>query len=150
MIVNTLSSNCDGGYMPLTGGTMTGIATLYAGSTLSASPTSTDNSSKITTTAWIHNHLFIAMASKDDITVPAYGSGGTTTGTMSIARTDCTPIGICGYYLVNASSSGTRSQYCTVLEFMFSGTTCSYKISNSTTVGAAKVQLRVYPLYRRA
>lgn len=150
MIINTIISSNGNGCMPLTGGTMTGIATLYTGSSLSASPASTDNSSKITTTAWINDHLFVPMVLKDNITVKAYGQGGTGTGTISIAREGATPIGISGFYLANASSSGARSQYCTVLNFSFSGTTCSYKISNDTTIGDAKVQLRVYPIYRRS
>ena len=58
-----------------------------------------------------------------------------------------TPIGVVGYSIINASSSGTRYTYCTVTRCRLSGDSVKATIVNRSTAGAAKVLLTVDVLY---
>jgi hypothetical protein len=79
----------------------------------------------------------------DNISVTA---NGYKEGTISIAKTGYTPIGVLDMYIDNASSSGSGSSFVTFYRSYISGTTYYYGI-RSVTSSATKVRVYATILY---
>ena len=68
--------------------------------------------------------------------------------TVSISKTGYTPIGLVGWEIANASSSGTNRTKCFLFRYYISGNTLYYSIGNYST-SSAKVRLYAQILYKK-
>lgn len=95
------------------------------------------------------NKLFkIATCSKDNISI---SKSSTASGDITpTAYTGYTPIGVIGYNLNSASSSGANLTNCVPLEIYFSSGTVSYQIKNNNSSSAAKIKVVARVLYVRS
>ena len=96
--------------------------------------------------------ITVHYVQEDNISVPAATSSSMgVNSSISIPATISgrayTPIGVVGYSIINASSSGTRYTYCTVTRCRLSDDSVKATIVNRSTAGAAKVLLTVDVLY---
>lgn len=81
----------------------------------------------------------------DNITVSSYIQDRT----IDVTKSGYVPIGVCGFRVGNASSSGTGSSYISVYRLELSDdTTVTYAMRNNNS-SSAKVKLWVYVLYRQ-
>lgn len=81
----------------------------------------------------------------DNITVSNYIQDMT----IDVTKSGYTPIGVCGFRVGNATSSGTNSSYISVYRLELSDTnTVTYAMRNYAS-GSAKVKLWAYVLYRK-
>lgn len=85
---------------------------------------------------------------KDNVSVN--GSGTTyTDGNASIAKTGYTPLGVVGFRVINASSSGANGANVVISHAYISGTTAYFRVKN-TASSAAKVRVYFTILYAKA
>ena len=145
MILNTGASSSVDGALPLSGGVMTGAVSLYSGSTISGSIANGANDNKIISTAWVQNQYYTASTTKDNFSI---ANGSTASGTVSVAKTGYTPIGIVGMDVSNASSSGASwsTTYCYI--WYLSGTTVNFSFRNYNSI-TAKIKIVFSVLYKR-
>lgn len=81
----------------------------------------------------------------DNITV---SSTSTTDQSVSIAKSGYTPLGVIGFSVVNASSSGTASNNAATAFCYLDGSTCKMRVRNVGTA-TMKVKLGVQILYKK-
>lgn len=90
----------------------------------------------------------IANCTKDNISI---SKTSTASGTITpTAYTGYTPIGVIGYDLNNASSSGQNLTTCVPLAIYFSSGTVSYQIRNNSSANTAKIKVIARVLYVRS
>ena len=90
--------------------------------------------------------LVVDNAIEDNISIDASGAANKT---FSCAKTGYTAIGVVGFSVANASSSGSNASYAVVRGcFLASATTVTIYIRNDFNA-AAKVKATVYVLYRK-
>ena len=80
---------------------------------------------------------------QDNVTINANSYGN---GSLSVAKTGYTPVGIVGMHLENASSSGVNNTYCACHSFYLSGTTAYWIVKNNHTA-TAKIKVTATILY---
>lgn len=68
-------------------------------------------------------------------------------GSVSVAKTGYTPLGVITLFFSNASSGGARYTYVDCVSFELSGTTVNYRLYNRNS-NTAKVQLTIRVLYK--
>lgn len=91
--------------------------------------------------------LTVDQVSADNISVSA--NSATSTTAITATKAGYTPIGVVGWFITSASSSGTNAnQVVPNLLRVTSATQVSYVLRNVAT-GTAKVKLTVYVLYRK-
>ena len=93
------------------------------------------------------NLLKVVATTKDNISI-AKATTGSDTFTVS-SQTGYTPVGIVGFDLSNASSSGTGVGSVVPLQIQLSGSTVSWQIRNNHSSTAAKISLQVFVLYAK-
>ena len=90
----------------------------------------------------------VATCSKDNISI---SKASTASGDITpTAYTGYTPIGVIGYDLNSASSSGVNLSSCVPLAIYFSSGTVSYQIRNNNSSSAAKIKIIARVLYVRS
>lgn len=82
----------------------------------------------------------------DDKTISGSNYGN---GSLSVAKTGFTPIGIVGMHLQNATNSGSNNTLCAVHSFYLSGTT-AYWIVRNTGSSQAKIKVTATILYAKS
>lgn len=95
--------------------------------------------------------LSVSTVTADNISIAAAGSAGNyqyTDGSVSCARSGYTPLGIVGFQINNATSSGTGSPAPFLAISDISGTTLSYRLTNYRTA-AIKVKVIFSVLYKK-
>lgn len=87
-----------------------------------------------------------STVSKDNQTI---AGSGTKYGTITIdaSKSGYTPIGVLGYDISNASSSGANSSYISVYEARISGSNVSISVRNNHSSAAAKIKVAATVLY---
>lgn len=146
MILNTVANDLVENALPLSGGTMTGAVSLYSDSTISGNVADGTNDNKIISTTWVQGQYYTADTTKDNFSIPR---GSTASGTVSVAKTGYTPIGVVGMNVSNASSSGQSwsTTYC--YGWYLSGTTVYFSFGNYNSI-TAKIKIIFQVLYKRA
>ena len=91
------------------------------------------------------NTLLVAAVNSDN---QSFAKSAATEKTVSCARSGYTPIGIVGFDIDNASSSGVNVASCVVLACRISGTNIVWQIKNNATA-AAKIMLKANVLYKQ-
>lgn len=91
-------------------------------------------------------YLSVQTKSIDNQTIAA---GSATTLTIDVSRSGYTPLGVVGVQIANASSSGTRYQYCHEYGWYFSSTNTIIALRNYYPNAAAKIKASVHILYRK-
>lgn len=95
--------------------------------------------------------LSVSTVTADNISVSAASTGGNygyTDGTVSVAKSGYTPLGIMGWQIANASSSGTGSPAPFLAISVITGTTLTYRLTNYRTANI-KVKITYYILYKK-
>lgn len=93
------------------------------------------------------NYLSTQTKSVDNITIAA---SSTTNVDFTITRSGYTPLGIVSLYLNNASSSGTRQDYCHEVRWYISPpNSARVTLRNYCTTGAAKIKVIIKVLYAK-
>lgn len=87
--------------------------------------------------------FFVKMVSLDNQSVAANGNP---TITYSCEESGYRPIGVVGFDIDNASSSGANASYIFIFACRISGTTITWQVRN-TGSSAAKIKLNTYVLY---
>lgn len=87
--------------------------------------------------------FFVKMVSLDNQSVAANGNP---TITYSCEESGYRPIGVVGFDIDNASSSGANASYIFIFACRISGTTITWQVRN-TASSAAKIKLNTYVLY---
>lgn len=82
---------------------------------------------------------------KDNVTVNGSGTKYTD-GNASVAKTGYTPLGVVGFRVINASSSGTNGANVVISHAYISGTTAYFRVKNTET-SSAKVRVYFTILY---
>lgn len=91
------------------------------------------------------NTLLVAAVNSDN---QSFAKSSTTEKTVSCARSGYTPIGIVGFDLDNASSSGANVASCVILACRINGSNILWQIRNNAT-SAAKIMLKANVLYKQ-
>ena len=90
----------------------------------------------------------VATCSKDNISI---AKSSTASGTITpTAYTGYTPIGVIGYDMNTASSSGAYLANCVPIAISFSGGTVSYQVRNNNSSNTAKIKIIARVLYVRS
>ena len=91
--------------------------------------------------------LKVSNTVKDNVSIAkaTTGSGSFTVSSIS----GYTPVGIVGFDLSNASSSGTGVGNVVPLQWQLSGSTVNWQIRNNHASNAAKIQIQVFILYAK-
>lgn len=92
--------------------------------------------------------MFEEVSIKDNVTVNGSGTKYTD-GNASVAKTGYTPLGVVGFRVVNASSSGANAGYVTMSHAYISGTTAYFRVKNAES-SSAKVRIYFTILYCKA
>lgn len=92
--------------------------------------------------------MFEEKSIKDNVTVNGSGTKYTD-GNASIAKTGYTPLGVVGFRVINASSSGTNGANVVISHAYISGTTAYFRVKNTET-SSAKVRIYFTVLYAKA
>ena len=147
MILNTGANGLAENALPLSGGVMTGAVSLYSGSTISGSIANGANDNKIISTTWVQGQYYTENTTKDNFSIPNGSSAAS--GTVSVAKTGYTPIGIVGMSIANASSSGKSWSTVYCCRWYLSGTTVYFSFGNYNSI-TAKIKIIFQVLYKRA
>lgn len=92
--------------------------------------------------------LVVEAVNADNISVAA--ASATTTTAVTITKAGYTPIGVVGWFITSATSSGTNNNWVVPnLLRVSSNTQASYVLRNVNTSAAAKVKLTMYILYKK-
>lgn len=89
--------------------------------------------------------LIVDQVSLDNFSVSADSPAETT---ISASKTGYTPVGVVGWRITNATTSGTRADYLRAYVLSLSGTTLDVGVRNGSS-SAAKVKITVDILYRK-
>ena len=92
--------------------------------------------------------MFEEVSIKDNVTVNGSGTKYTD-GNASVAKTGYTPLGVVGFRVINASSSGVNGANVAVTHAYISGTTAYFRVKNTET-SSAKVRIYFTILYAKA
>jgi hypothetical protein len=92
--------------------------------------------------------MFEEKSIKDNVTVNGSGTKYTD-GNASIAKTGYTPLGVVGFRVINASSSGANGANVVISHAYISGTTAYFRVKNTET-SSAKVRIYFTILYAKA
>ena len=90
--------------------------------------------------------LIVDQVSADNISVSA--NSATSTTAITATKTGYTPIGVVGWFITSASSSGTNANQVVPNLLRVTGSQVSYVLRNVGS-SASKVKLTVYVLYRK-
>ncbi len=110
------------------------------GANITASGDITDGSGNVLSNKLEASSLVVDtdISIADNISV---SSGQTSDGNTSIAKTGYTPLGVVGYRVVNASSSGLNGAFGVISHAYITGNTAYYRVRNT---GNANMKVRIY------
>ena len=91
--------------------------------------------------------LKVVATTKDNVSI-AKATTGSDSFTVS-SQSGYTPVGIVGFDLSNASSSGTGVGSVVPLQIQLSGSTINWQIRNNHSSTAAKISIQVFILYAK-
>ena len=90
--------------------------------------------------------LKVVTSKRDNLSI---GKNSTANGTFAVkAKSGYTPVGVVGFDLSNATSSGSGASYAVPLQIQLSGSSIGYQIRNSHSA-AIKISLEVFVLYAK-
>ena len=91
--------------------------------------------------------LKVVATTKDNVSIAKATTGN---GTFTVStQSGYTPVGIVGFDMSNASSSGTGVNNCVPLQYELNGSTVSWQIRNNHSSSAVKIQMQVFILYAK-
>lgn len=92
-------------------------------------------------------YTVVESKSADNVSISANGTAG---ASFTITKNGYTAIGIVGWQLENASSSGARYTFCRLYSTYISSQSTAYvHLRNRYTAGGAKVKVTIQVLYKK-